>query len=239
MLVCEKKWTDELLIQAVKSSNNMSEVLLALNLAGGHSRIRDKIKTMNLDTSHWHTQPSLKRKIPPIESYLVRDSTISSNNLKRRLLNNGLLKNECSICKLTKWQNKPLILQLDHINGNKRDNRKQNLRLLCPNCHSQTETFCGRNIKGIKRKKESEYVRYFCKGCSAPLIRIQNKLGLCKHCRKNKYSGILSHEQLIELQQRYKNGESGNKLIAEYNISLSTFYNVIKIDASRLVAKKK
>jgi len=56
----------------------------------------------------------------------------------------GLLEYKCSICGINTWLNKPLTLQLDHINGDNRDNRIEILRLLCPNCHSQTDNFCGK-----------------------------------------------------------------------------------------------
>lgn len=65
--------------------------------------------------------------------------------LKRALIRVGT-PNHCAICQLTTWLGKPLSLQLDHIDGNKHNNDLSNLRLLCPNCHSQTDTFAGRNI---------------------------------------------------------------------------------------------
>jgi 5-methylcytosine-specific restriction endonuclease McrA len=66
--------------------------------------------------------------------------------LKARLLADGTLKNECSECGQDGvWNGKPLVMQMDHINGNNRDNRPDNLRMLCPNCHTQTNTFAGRN----------------------------------------------------------------------------------------------
>ena len=68
-------------------------------------------------------------------------------NIKGRLLAEGLLENQCSECGLTEWRGKPLSIQLDHINGINTDNRLENLRMLCPNCHTQTETFGARNQK--------------------------------------------------------------------------------------------
>ena len=62
--------------------------------------------------------------------------------LKKRLLAEGLLKNKCSACGVPdSWNRKPLVLELDHINGNSKDHRLENLRILCPNCQSQTSTF--------------------------------------------------------------------------------------------------
>ena len=61
-------------------------------------------------------------------------------------MKSGILKNKCSICGLDgKWNDKKLIMVLDHINGINNDNRKENLRMLCPNCNSQQPTFAGRN----------------------------------------------------------------------------------------------
>jgi len=65
--------------------------------------------------------------------------------LKKRLLKEKILENVCSICGITKWNDKPINMQLDHINGISTDHRLENLRMICPNCHSQTETYCGKN----------------------------------------------------------------------------------------------
>jgi 5-methylcytosine-specific restriction endonuclease McrA len=67
------------------------------------------------------------------------------NNLKRRLLQAGLLETVCRCCGLERWQGMPLALALHHVNGDRHDNRLENLALLCPNCHSQTDTWGGRN----------------------------------------------------------------------------------------------
>lgn len=69
----------------------------------------------------------------------------SSSKLKNRLIKEGIFENKCSICNINTWNNLPLILHVDHINGISTDHRKENLRLICPNCHSQTNTYCGRN----------------------------------------------------------------------------------------------
>jgi 5-methylcytosine-specific restriction endonuclease McrA len=80
--------------------------------------------------------------------------------LRSRLLNNNILKNECYICGISEWLGKPLSLDLDHINGISDDNRLENLRMLCPNCHSQTETYRGRNKKLRKNANKTEEERH-------------------------------------------------------------------------------
>ena len=69
------------------------------------------------------------------------------SHIKSRLLNAGILKNKCECCGIEDWQGRPLKMHIDHINGVKDDHRIENLRMLCPNCHSQTPTYGGRNVK--------------------------------------------------------------------------------------------
>ena len=94
----------------------------------------------------------------PLENWLVKDHRVRGHShLKTRLLDEGVIENSCSnsSCILygitdPKWAGKPLVLHLDHINGVNNDNRIENLRLLCPNCHSQSETYAGRNANKIR-----------------------------------------------------------------------------------------
>jgi len=87
----------------------------------------------------------------PIELYLVsgRKSTCRTH-LKRRLLNEGLKRNRCELCGITEWLGQPLSMALHHVNGDGRDNRLENLQLLCPNCHSQTENFSGKGRRRLR-----------------------------------------------------------------------------------------
>jgi hypothetical protein len=66
--------------------------------------------------------------------------------VRKRILKDGLLNYKCDSCDITEWNGKSISLELDHINGKRDDHRLENLRFLCPNCHSQTKTFRGRNL---------------------------------------------------------------------------------------------
>ncbi len=78
-------------------------------------------------------------------------ATYARDHLKRRLLKAGLLPNHCQTCGISQWRGRPLPLELHHVNGNGQDNSLANLELLCPNCHSQTNSWGGRNRRPVLR----------------------------------------------------------------------------------------
>ena len=108
--------------------------------------MRERIKADSIDVSHFHKMQGEKCGKIPLKEILVNGSLYNRAHLKKRLIAVGLLKNECSLCGNSGvWMGRSLSLQLEHKNGNPSDNRIKNLDILCPNCHSQTKTFCGKN----------------------------------------------------------------------------------------------
>lgn len=87
------------------------------------------------------------RAAPASEIFVVSDEKPNRYHLKKRLLQGGHKEPRCEICGLDVWRGRPLSLELHHRNGDGRDNRLGNLELLCPNCHSQTDNWGGRNVR--------------------------------------------------------------------------------------------
>lgn len=147
-------WTDEQLAEAVRGSTSVSAVLRQLGYTpsgGMHRLIVGHIRRLGLDTGHflgqgWSRGRRVRtRGLRPLDEILVSGSGYTNTgHLRRRLLAAGLKQARCEICGISEWRGRPLPLHLDHVNGDHTDNRLENLRILCPNCHAQTETWCVR-----------------------------------------------------------------------------------------------
>ena len=146
--------SDEVFAALVERNNSIGDILVDLGLekkGSYYKAVWARIKRNKLAHAHvFHgkgsnIQHGLKY---PTEDMLVVNSPYARRDVKRRILREGLLPYCCSVCGNSgDWNDLPLILQLEHQNGVANDHRLENLCFLCPNCHSQTETFSGRNLR--------------------------------------------------------------------------------------------
>ena len=137
------KYTKEILLPIVISSKSVSDVCRALGVNPRHSteRIGKAIKRCNINTDHfiWHSTGHVKS-----DEEVFRQNTSFTRTTRRRLKEHKPYC--CSTCGISKWKKKILILDVDHINKDRTDNRLSNLQFLCPNCHRQKH----KNYGGLK-----------------------------------------------------------------------------------------
>ncbi len=120
----------------------------------GHG-MRDCVRRFGMSAASWHAAVRrgdlVSRAGPmPLHDLLVAGTYRGRGYLKRRLVAAGLKGDECEHCGISEWHGRPLSLALHHVNGDRHDNRLENLELLCPNCHSQTANFSGRNGRRVR-----------------------------------------------------------------------------------------
>ena len=171
-----RKWADNDLVQAVKISHTVAGVLRILgyktNNSGNYQTVENYMRRLNLDTSHFYKLKfgGYRKRYKTSEILTQNSDYLNSQNLKHRLIKEKILIYNCYNCGINKWHGHKLSLQIDHVNGDRTDNRAENLRLLCPNCHSLTPTFCrGRNRKKI----------HSCNDCGSA---ISKKAFRCRNC---------------------------------------------------------
>lgn len=158
----------EVLAAAIARSDSYASVAHRVGWGDGAAalrRVQSQATAAGLDTSHflgqgWRRGSSGSgRSARPLEEVLVRGRRPgSTTDLRRRLVDEGVLAAECAACARDEWQGRRIPLELDHVNGDRTDNRLENLRLLCPNCHAQTDTYRGRNIGAPRAPAPAEPV---------------------------------------------------------------------------------
>lgn len=177
------KWTKEIVSSAVSEVTTYTDLCKSLgisNSGGSYQRLRAKMQEWGISTDHFISNPTVNPKFKikiPWQDVLVYDRAntgqrTKSSMLKRAMLEAGFNNTVCAIagCQQTNiWNGQELVLQIDHINGDRLDDRPENLRFICPNCHTQTKTFSSRNI--IKNK---------CVDCGSKVSN--NKTKRCINC---------------------------------------------------------
>jgi len=148
------KYSEEILIKVCKESYNYRQCLQKLGISpagGNYFTLKKRIKQLNIDISHFTFNNNTKgKKFGPkrkIEEYLSNSRFISTYKLKKRLISEKIFDYKCYNCLRITWLGEPIPLELHHVNGDSSDNSLNNLTLLCPNCHSQTDNYRGKNKK--------------------------------------------------------------------------------------------
>lgn len=220
----------DLVISIIKESNNFNQVCNKLNLRPtneNYNRIKKIINLYNVDISHFNT---LDTPVKSLKRYtrneiFCKDSVVSKNVVVKNL--HLLREHKCEKCQRTTWsidgKLQPIPLQVHHINGNRTDNRLENLQLLCPNCHYFTDNFAGKNIKKIKKETK------ICPNCGQTFIPASTKQIYCsKKCIPTK-TKIVPKEELEDKLQTM----SISQIAKIYNVSPKTIrswckkYNIV------------
>lgn len=196
----------------LNESSSFVEVLEKLGLcghSGNHRTLKERIKLDSLNTeilkakrAELIRQSSIKKKIP-LSKIMVENSSYGTNHLKSRLIKEGILKFACERCgNKGEWMGQKLTLQLEHKNGKSKDHRLENICFLCPNCHSQTETYSGRN-SSIKRSR-------ICDKCKGPT---KGKGKICRLCvsKNQPKKFFVTKEELEELVKNHPMTSIGKK----------------------------
>lgn len=176
------KLMEEQVIEILPKCNSINHVCSCLGLRGVehyYNVIKVIIEKNNLDISHFGSLSKIKNTAYKNDSeYFVENSKRNNASSLRRLILSNNRDYKCEICGISEWNDKPISLQLHHINGNNRDNRVENLQILCPNCHSQTETYARSKDKEKIIKTSIDYSEV------EPYIPITEKIKICEYCGK-------------------------------------------------------
>lgn len=215
------KLTDREFIDLVKSSLNISEVLFKLGYttvgnSWGYSQVKKRMQDLNLTGRDFRGKSAIvnnikKAEIKP-EDLFKENCNHQRHVIRSYIIRHNMLPYKCAICGISEWNGKTLSLELDHINGINNDNRLENLRFLCPNCHSQTDTYGARNKQQTETKYElSEELKERI-GSEYLLLKNQKKvaekLGIAQKAVKQALSeiglGKINQKYVIQYDENHK-----------------------------------
>lgn len=234
-----EKEFEQLVIEYLPYSNSYNDLCSILGMRGVNSyydKIRKIITKNNLSTEHFGTikkKRANKTKSYSNEEFFVSGASRNSSSTLKRLTN-GYREYKCECCGISEWNNKPLTLQIHHINGDNKDNRLENIQILCPNCHTQTDNYARSNsTKSFKiSRRIEEIMNNSEKSFKHPSIgEIKETLDTepatthCRHCgkeipKKHKYCS----QECSQLDRRKLN-TSNEQLIEDFK-ELKSFRQV-------------
>lgn len=136
-------YSEQELRDLVKQSQSYRDLTLKLGYSSdggnGYKTVQNRVQKYGIDTSHFQEHHARTRSV---DNIFIKDSTATQAVLRRWYLKGNYTEYKCAICGLpAEWNGKPLVLTLDHINGNNKDDRLENLRWVCPNCDRQLSTY--------------------------------------------------------------------------------------------------
>lgn len=203
------------------TSNSYGDLLrkIGLNPKGGNpATLKKIIEEYNLDETQLNKNrhnlysqnsiiPRMKRKKSMEDILSNKAPFYFSNQLLKRLIDEGYKTYKCEECGINTWMGKPLVLQLDHIDGNHLNNSYENLKVLCPNCHSQTNTFAGKNTSRSKLNNTKK------------IIKIKNRISKTPPVTREELKELIRNNSMTEVGRQFGvTDNSIRKWCVKYNL---------------------
>ena len=208
----KREYAIDKLIENADKCVNMLDLChkMGIENVGGedYKEIRQLADKLDIELKFSYKRNTISNHHPKVEtnSILVENSTYKdATKLKKRLIKEGIKENKCECCGITEWQGKPISLQIHHINGVHNDNRLENIQILCPNCHSQTDTYSGRNSN---RENNTKYLKK---------EKVKNNSNNTIHCILKKFEE--THPAKETLINDFKELKSFRKVGEKYGVS--------------------